>query len=116
MPSQAANSRPLRNAAPLPIAATMAVAMTGPMPGILRMRVQPASAAEIRSNSSLSSSTCCSTVFHSPHSVSIRLRISGVRSASAFSRISAIAAFSLAGFFSNTMPRSSRKGPDLIDH
>ena len=38
MPSQAANSRPLRNAAPLPIAATMAVAVTGPMPGIANPR------------------------------------------------------------------------------
>jgi hypothetical protein len=47
MPSHAANSRPLRKAALLPIAATFAVATTGPMPGIFRMRVQPASVAEI---------------------------------------------------------------------
>jgi len=50
MPNQAANSRLLRKAAPLPIAATIAVATTGPMPGICRMRVQPGSAAEIRSS------------------------------------------------------------------
>src|ERR1700722_2187721 len=47
MPSHAANSRPLRKAALLPIAATFAVATTGPMPGIFRMRVQPASVAAI---------------------------------------------------------------------
>src|SRR5579862_1614725 len=38
-PSQAAKSRPLRKAAPLPMAATMAVATIGPIPGICRMRV-----------------------------------------------------------------------------
>src|ERR1039458_4814608 len=37
-PSQAANSRPLPNAAPLPIAAISAVAVTGPMPGIASRR------------------------------------------------------------------------------
>ncbi len=58
MPSHAANSRPLRNAAPLPMAATMAVATTGPIPGILRMRVHPASLAEMRSSSTFSSSIC----------------------------------------------------------
>jgi hypothetical protein len=36
-PSQAANSRPFRKAAPLPIAATMAVATIGPIPGICWM-------------------------------------------------------------------------------
>src|SRR5438309_10948593 len=35
-PSQAANSRPLLNAAPLPIAATVAVETSGPIPGICR--------------------------------------------------------------------------------
>jgi hypothetical protein len=39
-PVQAANSRPLRNAAPLPMAATTAVAVTGPMPGIFTSRWQ----------------------------------------------------------------------------
>jgi hypothetical protein len=38
IPSHAENSRPLRKAAPLPIAATIAVATTGPMPGIFWMR------------------------------------------------------------------------------
>jgi hypothetical protein len=33
IPSHALNSRPLREAAPLPIAAMMAVAVTGPTPG-----------------------------------------------------------------------------------
>src|SRR5258705_9145309 len=55
-PSHAAKSRPLRNAAPLPMAATMAVATIGPMPGILRMRLQPASLVEICSSLSVSSS------------------------------------------------------------
>jgi len=54
--SHAAKSRPFRKAAPLPMAATMAVATIGPIPGICRMRVQPGSAAEIRSNSRLSPS------------------------------------------------------------
>jgi hypothetical protein len=35
MPSHAAKSLPIRKAAPLPIAATMAVATTGPIPGNL---------------------------------------------------------------------------------
>ncbi len=37
-PSQAAKSRPLENASPLPIAATMALEMIGPMPGTLKYR------------------------------------------------------------------------------
>lgn len=37
---------PVSKAVPLPIAAAMAVATTGPIPGIWRMRVQPAPAAE----------------------------------------------------------------------
>jgi hypothetical protein len=41
--SQAAKSRPLANASPLPIAATMALEMIGPMPGTLTSRSQPAS-------------------------------------------------------------------------
>ncbi len=52
--------------------------------------------------------TCRSTVFHSSQSVLMRLRIKGVRSASAFSRISALAALSFAGIFANTRPLSSR--------
>jgi hypothetical protein len=65
-PSHAANSRPLPKAAPFPMAATMAIATTGPKPGIFRMRLQPASLVEIYSSLSVSSSICCSTIFHSP--------------------------------------------------
>ena len=39
-PIQAANSRPLRKAAPLPMAATSAVAVSGPIPGIASRRRQ----------------------------------------------------------------------------
>ena len=42
-PSQAAKSRPLENASPVPIAATIALEMIGPMPGTLTSRLQPAS-------------------------------------------------------------------------
>src|SRR5215467_4994826 len=42
-PSQAAKSRPLENASPVPIAATIALEMIGPMPGTLTNRSQPAS-------------------------------------------------------------------------
>src|ERR1700738_1749865 len=42
-PSQAPKSRPLENAAPLPIAATIALEMTGPMPGTLISRLHAAS-------------------------------------------------------------------------
>src|SRR6201985_3512814 len=48
-PIHAANSLPLRNAAPLPIAATIAVATKGPMPGICLSRVHAASLEAIRS-------------------------------------------------------------------
>ena len=40
IPSQAENPRPFLKAAPLPIAAMMAVAVTGPMPGIATSRRQ----------------------------------------------------------------------------
>src|SRR6516164_4694023 len=42
-PSQAAKSRPFVNASPLPIAATIALEMIGPIPGTLIKRSQPAS-------------------------------------------------------------------------
>src|SRR5262249_52592503 len=42
-PSQAAKSRPLENASPAPIAATIALEMIGPTPGTLIKRSQPAS-------------------------------------------------------------------------
>jgi hypothetical protein len=42
-PSQAAKSRSLVNASPVPIAATIALEMIGPMPGTLISRSQPAS-------------------------------------------------------------------------
>ena len=70
-PSHAAKSRPLRNAAPFPMAATRAVATMGPMPGICRMRQQPASLEAICSSRSVSSSICCSTVFHSLREVQV---------------------------------------------
>src|SRR6516164_5508248 len=41
--SQAAKSRPFENASPVPIAATIALEMIGPMPGTLTNRSQPAS-------------------------------------------------------------------------
>src|SRR6266700_7634856 len=42
-PSQAAESRPFANASPLPMAATIALEMLGPIPGTLISRSQPAS-------------------------------------------------------------------------
>jgi len=41
-PSQAAKSRPLENTSPVPIAATMALEMTGPMPGTVMASMQMA--------------------------------------------------------------------------
>jgi len=52
--------------------------------------------------------SCCLTSFHSLHNPLIRLRISNIRLDSAFSRMSAGAALSLAGVRANTGPRSSR--------
>src|SRR5436190_23463798 len=40
-PSQAPKSGPFENGAPVPIAATIAVEMSGPMPGTLISRAQP---------------------------------------------------------------------------
>lgn len=42
-PSQAANERPLRNSAPLPMEATTAVAVKGPTPGMAMRRRQSSS-------------------------------------------------------------------------
>src|SRR6266581_3509694 len=42
-PSQAAKARPLANASPAPMAATIALEMIGPIPGTLISRSQPAS-------------------------------------------------------------------------
>jgi hypothetical protein len=39
-PSQAPKSRPLENTSPVPIAATIALAMIGPMPGTVISRMQ----------------------------------------------------------------------------
>lgn len=50
-PSHAAKSRPFRKACPCPIDATIAVAPSGPIPGISSKRRQAASAAAIASSS-----------------------------------------------------------------
>src|ERR1700749_1958524 len=50
-PSQAAKSRPLENPSPVPIAATMALEMIGPMPGTLISRTHAGSR---RASSSIS--------------------------------------------------------------
>ena len=55
VPSHAAKSRPFCKAAPLPIAATMALAMIGPMPGTLINCPQFTS---VRARASISSVTC----------------------------------------------------------
>ncbi len=104
-PSHAAKSRPLRTDEPLPMAATIAVATIGPMPGICRIRQQAASFVAICSSLSVSSSIYRSTVFHSSRSILIRF---GVSELSAFSRTPPIAALNLAGFCANTMPRPNR--------
>jgi RNA polymerase sigma factor (sigma-70 family) len=74
-----------------------------------RIRVQPASLAEIRSSSRLSPSIWSSTDLHSAQSRSIRLRICSVRSTPGFSRMSGNALRSLAGVLAKVSPRSSRK-------
>src|ERR1700730_8785402 len=93
----------------------MAVATNGPMPGICLSRWQAGSEEAICSTSRFIARICCSRSFHSLHSRLTRLRMRGVRFASAFSRISGIACFSLKGVLANTMPRSSRKA-QLVDH
>src|ERR1700733_11809574 len=115
-PTQDANSRPFRKAAPLPMAATIAVATNGPMPGICLSRWQAGSEEAICSTSRFIATICRSRSFHSLHSRLTRLRMRGVRFVSAFSRISGIACFSLKGVLAKTMPRSSRKAPQLVDH
>src|SRR5437763_16806368 len=56
-PIHAANSRPLWNAAPLPIEATIAVAIKAPMPGICLSRRHAASLEAINSTSWFRSTT-----------------------------------------------------------
>jgi len=50
IPTQAENSRPLRKAAPLPIAVMSAVAVTGPMPGIAISRWQASFSRDVRAS------------------------------------------------------------------
>ncbi len=57
-PSQAENPRPFLNAAPLPMAATVAVAVIGPIPGIATRRVHCSSSPQMRAISLLVSSIC----------------------------------------------------------
>ena len=57
-PSQAANPRPFLKAAPLPMAAIVAVAVIGPMPGIATSRLQGSSSPAMRTISLSDSSIC----------------------------------------------------------
>src|SRR6266516_2704232 len=67
-PSQAAKSRPLDNASPTPIAATIALEMIGPIPGTLISRSQPASRRAMASISPDKSSMRSSSRRQSPAS------------------------------------------------
>jgi len=68
-PNQAAKSRPLRNAAPLPIVAMIAVALTGPTPGITTSLRQASFSRAIfsidLSARSIFSASCSSSCFSS---------------------------------------------------
>src|SRR6516162_5480122 len=66
-PTQAAKSRPLRNAAPLPMAATVAVETSGPKPGIWRRRRHSAFSFPMRSIASVIALISTSICFHSCH-------------------------------------------------
>src|ERR1039458_7979952 len=57
-PSHAANPRPFLKAAPLPMAATVAVAMIGPIPGIAIRRLHCSSSPQMRAISLSASSIC----------------------------------------------------------
>ena len=57
-PSQAENPRPFLKAAPLPMAATVAVAVIGPIPGIATKRLHYSSSPQMRSISLSVSSIC----------------------------------------------------------
>jgi hypothetical protein len=63
---------PRRNAAPLPIAATIAVETSGPKPVIWRSRRQRSSSVPMRSISSVTGSMSISVCFHSCHSRSLQ--------------------------------------------
>src|SRR5246500_180842 len=57
-PSQAANPRPFLKAAPLPMAAIVAVAINGPLPGIATRRLHGSSSPAMRTISLSDSSIC----------------------------------------------------------
>src|SRR4029077_9004353 len=78
-PTQAAKSRPRRNAAPLPMAATVAVETSGPKAGIWRRRSPLASSLLMRSISSVMVLMSVSVCFHSCHSRSSSQRRRGLR-------------------------------------
>ena len=84
-PTQAAKSRPRRKAAPLPMAATVAVETSGPKPGIWRSRRQRASSLLMRSISSVIALMSISVCFHSCHNRSSSQRRRGLRFCSASS-------------------------------
>src|SRR5439155_1101119 len=86
-PTQAAKSRPRRKAAPLPMAATVAVETSGPKPGIWRRRRQSAFSLLMRSISSVIALMSISTCFHSCHMRWSSQRRRGLRFCSALSNL-----------------------------
>src|ERR1700746_327407 len=84
IPTQAPKSRPRRNAAPLPMAATVAVETNRPKPGIWRSCRQRASSLLMRSISPVIASMSVSSCFHSCHSRSSSPRRRPLRLSSIF--------------------------------
>src|SRR5215831_21391935 len=115
-PSQAEKSRPLANAAPLPIAATIALEMIGPMPGTV---------ITLRQLSSLFASVPISSVTVSIRSSSRRQSLArsatmramrGERTSVRLARMSGSCWRRNRSPCRTTMPRFQKKATNLIDH
>jgi hypothetical protein len=96
-------------------AATIAVATSGPTPGIWLSRWQAGSEEAICSTSAFIAMICCSRSFHSLQSRLTRLRMRGVRFASTFSRIWH-RQLQLGWGLRECHASLEQEGPQLVDH
>ena len=108
-PIHAEKSRPLANAAPLPIAATIALEMIGPMPGTVITLRQPSSLLANVSISSVTGSIRSSSCRQSPARSATMRTIRGERTSVRLARMSGSAWRRKRSPCRTMMPRSRRK-------
>src|SRR5256714_3972355 len=114
-PSQAPKSRPFENGSPVPIAATIALEMSGPMPGMLISRAQPWSCRASASISLERPSMRSSSRRQSPERSSMIRNMRGESTSVRLARMSGNSARRKRSPWRTAIPALQQERADLID-